>query len=356
MVAQTVVSGGSAIFTATPNTGYQVYQWLMNGAVVLTGGTTYTASDVTVNSTVQVTFQAVATITVSSSPANGGNVSGGGTFAVGSSQTVHATANSGYSFTNWTENGNVESTSASYTFTVSSNSALVANFAVLTPPNITSANIASFTVGQIGTYVVTATGNLAPTFSATGLPGWASLNSVTGELSGTPSSTAASPFSITLTASNGNLPNATQSFTLKVNPAVNFSLWESNNSFAGSSSVIGPTATPEEDGIPNLLKYFYDIDPNGSMSVADRAALPTLGMTTSGGTEYLTLSYRQYASASGIKVNFQTSSDLKTWTTVIPDLSQQTGTDASTGDPIMEMGVIDNGTDKQFIRLNVTQP
>ena len=321
-----------------------------------TGGIAYTASDVTMNSTVQVTFEAVATITVSSAPTNGGNVNGGGTFVVGTSQAVMATANSGYTFTNWTENGNVVSTSASYTFTVSSNSALVANFAALTPPNITSANIGTFAVGQLDAYVVTATGNLAPTFSATGLPGWANLNFVTGVLSGTPTSTAGSPFSITITASNGNSPNATQVFTLKVNPSVNFGLWEDNNNFTGTSTVIGPTATPEHDGMPNLLKYFYDIDPNGPMSGTDRAALPTLGVTTSGGTEYLTLSYRQYASASGITVNVQTSGDLKTWTTVNPpSFSQQIGTDSTTGDPIMEMGVIATGA-TQFIRLNVTQP
>src|SRR5207253_7738854 len=44
------------------------------------------------------------TIAVSASPSAGGTVSGSGTFAAGSSCTVTATANSGYSFANWTEN------------------------------------------------------------------------------------------------------------------------------------------------------------------------------------------------------------------------------------------------------------
>ena len=39
-----------------------------------------------------------------------------------------ATANSGYNFVNWTANGSVVSTSASYTFTLNSNVTLVANF------------------------------------------------------------------------------------------------------------------------------------------------------------------------------------------------------------------------------------
>lgn len=41
---------------------------------------------------------------------------------------VTATANDGYSFVNWTENGTVVSTDASYTFTVTSDRELVANF------------------------------------------------------------------------------------------------------------------------------------------------------------------------------------------------------------------------------------
>ena len=68
------------------------------------------------------------TIAVSASPSADGTVSGGGTFPAGSSQTVTATANSGYSFVNWTASGSVVSTSASYTFTLNGNVTLVANF------------------------------------------------------------------------------------------------------------------------------------------------------------------------------------------------------------------------------------
>ena len=67
-------------------------------------------------------------ITVSANPTNGGTVTGGGTYQQGQSCTVHATANNGFTFTNWTENGNVVSTQANYTFTVTGNRTLVANF------------------------------------------------------------------------------------------------------------------------------------------------------------------------------------------------------------------------------------
>ena len=68
------------------------------------------------------------TISVSANPTQGGTVSGDGTYNQGASCTVTATANSGYNFTNWTENGNVVSSQANYTFTVTSNRNLVANF------------------------------------------------------------------------------------------------------------------------------------------------------------------------------------------------------------------------------------
>lgn len=67
-------------------------------------------------------------ITVSANPSNGGTVSGGGTYNSGQSCTVRATANSGYTFWKWTENGTQVSTDANYTFTVNGSRNLVAVF------------------------------------------------------------------------------------------------------------------------------------------------------------------------------------------------------------------------------------
>lgn len=75
------------------------------------------------------------TIAISASPSAGGTVSGGGTFAAGSSRTVTATANTGYSFANWTENGSMVSSAASYTFTLNGNRTLVANFSIVSSSN-----------------------------------------------------------------------------------------------------------------------------------------------------------------------------------------------------------------------------
>jgi hypothetical protein len=54
---------------------------------------------------------------------------GAGTFAEGGSVTVTATPSGSHSFVNWTQNGKVVSTSASYTFTMpSANVKLTAQF------------------------------------------------------------------------------------------------------------------------------------------------------------------------------------------------------------------------------------
>ncbi len=258
------------------------------------------------------------TVTVSASPSGGCTVAGGGTFVSDSSRTVTATANSGYRFANWTENGSVVSTSANYNFTVNGNSTLVANFSAQSSPIITSANSVAFASGQTSNFRFTATGTPAPTFSATGLPAWANLDATTGVLTTSQPNTTGSPFTIHLTAANGNLPNATQVFILDVEQPQSFNQWEGQAGFftaqqLGNSTISGPTVTFENDAVPNLLKYLYDINPAQPMSATERAALPTASMTTDGVTEYLTLTYRQYALKAGLSVNVQTSTDLKIW-------------------------------------------
>ena len=74
-------------------------------------------------------------------------VSPNGTVAAGTSVTATATANEGYQFVNWTVSGNVVSNANPYTFTVTANTALVANFEALpepdceTPTNVTVSDV-----------------------------------------------------------------------------------------------------------------------------------------------------------------------------------------------------------------------
>jgi hypothetical protein len=127
----TFSSGGSCTVTATANNGYTFANWTENGSVVSSSaGYTFTVGG---NRTLVANFtqnQVNYTVSLSASPSAGGTVSGGGSFASGSSQTVTATANSGYTFANWTEGGLQVSGSSSYTFTLNANRNLVANFSV----------------------------------------------------------------------------------------------------------------------------------------------------------------------------------------------------------------------------------
>ena len=84
-------------------------------------------------------------------------------------------------------------------------------------PTFTSANTTVFTVGAFGTFNVTTSGFPAATFSETGaLPTGVSFNPATGLFSGTPQTGTGSSYPLTITASNGVSPNATQAFTLVV--------------------------------------------------------------------------------------------------------------------------------------------
>ena len=136
--------GQSCTLTATPATGYTFVNWTKNGTQVSTDAS-YTFT-VTAAAAYVAHFQAINyTISVSASPNNGGTVSGGGTYSYGQSCTVHAYANSGYTFTKWTVNGAQFSTNADYTFTVTSNRNLVANF-TYTPQAPTGALDGMFSV------------------------------------------------------------------------------------------------------------------------------------------------------------------------------------------------------------------
>ena len=68
------------------------------------------------------------TITVSASPTEGGTITGGGSYEVGAICTLTATPNEGYTFINWMENGTIVSNDSEYSFVVSGDRELVANF------------------------------------------------------------------------------------------------------------------------------------------------------------------------------------------------------------------------------------
>jgi hypothetical protein len=130
--------GDSVTVSATATSCYQFVNWAEGGTLVSTN-TSYTFT-VSTNRNLTANFALLAyNIATSSAPSGGGTTSGGGSVNCGSDTTVCATPNTCYQFVNWTEGGAVVSTAACYTFTVSTNRNLVANFALLTYNIATSA-------------------------------------------------------------------------------------------------------------------------------------------------------------------------------------------------------------------------
>ena len=68
------------------------------------------------------------TVTANPDPIEGGSIVGAGTYYDAQACSLVATANDGYAFLNWTENGDVVSTSECYSFVVIANRDLVAHF------------------------------------------------------------------------------------------------------------------------------------------------------------------------------------------------------------------------------------
>jgi uncharacterized protein (TIGR02145 family)/uncharacterized repeat protein (TIGR02543 family) len=119
--------GEECTLTATPNTGYDFQKWTKGGTTVSTNASF--TFPVTETATYKAKFKIKSyTIGVSANPINGGSVEGGGTYDHGQSCRVKATPADGYAFTNWTDDGEVASVDADYTFTVTGSRTLVANF------------------------------------------------------------------------------------------------------------------------------------------------------------------------------------------------------------------------------------
>ena len=146
--------GQSCTVTATANNGYSFVNWTEGGNVVSTNASyTFTVNG---NRNLVANFELdvqTYNIRVSANPILAGEVTGGGPYLEGESCTVTATPHNNYNFVNWTENGNVVSNNASYTFTVNANRNLVANFELQSFNIIVSANPAEAgTVSGGGSY------------------------------------------------------------------------------------------------------------------------------------------------------------------------------------------------------------
>jgi hypothetical protein len=167
-------------------------------------------------------------------------------------------------------------TNANQSFTLTVNS----------PPTITSAASATFTVGTAQSFLVTTTGQPAPSLSKTGaLPSGVTFTdngNGTATIGGTPAAGTAGSYPITITASNGFGSDANQSFTLSVNQAPAITSAASTTFTVGSAGSFNVTTT----GVP-------------ASSVSKTGALPTGVTFTDNGNGTATLAGTPAAGTGG---------------------------------------------------------
>jgi fibronectin type 3 domain-containing protein len=141
----------------------------------------------------------------------------------------------------------------------------------------------------------------------------------------------------------GTSPNSSE---VTATPAATLTQWASA-AFGNSTdpAVIGPNANPAGDGIPNLLKYFYGLDP------ATNSGTPPVS-TTPDNSGNLVLTFRLAKNLTGVTYQIQSSPDLLNWTN-----TGVLGTEVSDQGTyyIMQAAVPMNGGTKLYLRVSVTQ-
>jgi hypothetical protein len=131
-------NGATVTLTAAANPGYAFVNWTENGSPV--GSSLSLIFTASADRTLVANFVQTWAIAASANPAAAGLITGAATYTNNASVTLTATANPGYAFVNWTENGSPVGSSLSLTFTASADRTLVANFLPTLQISLTSTN------------------------------------------------------------------------------------------------------------------------------------------------------------------------------------------------------------------------
>jgi hypothetical protein len=164
-------------------------------------------------------------------------------------------------------------------------------------PAITSPAGTTFTIGTPGNFTVTATGSPTPAISESGLlPSGVTFvpnANGTATLSGTPAAGSASSYQITFTAANGVGADASQAFTLTVNPSSSGVPGQPAppSAKAGPGKGVSLTWTPPTNGGSAITGYtlnrYVACDPSTSPFVLNPGnVLSYRDTSTSAGTSY----------------------------------------------------------------------
>jgi hypothetical protein len=214
-------------------------------------------------------------------------------------------------------------------------------------------------VGTPYSHVFTANGAQPITFSlgSGAFPPGLNLSS-DGVLSGTPTSAGTGTFAnITVVASNGNPPDAQQTFSLDV-------VTRAANYLAGFGLVGANAALTFDydlDGIANLLEYALNLNPTAPQ-VNGR---PVVVLKDYTGTKYLSLTFTRSSVATDLTYIVQASSDLTNWSDLAtsiaggamfgPGLVSETGSAPAFTEEVRDTMAYPAGGGR-VLRLKVTSP
>ena len=334
-------SGGGSVseatsrsISATVSSGYTFSTWTSNAGGTISSPTSASTTFLMPSNNVTLTASATVnyyTLTVSKGT-GGSSVSGGGSVAFGSSNSISATAASGYKFKNWTSNNGgtfANANSASTTFTMPAGAVTVtANFE-LNQFSLTT------TVSPSGTGTVTQGGTITVggTKSLTASPSTGYSFSSWSKTSGTLSSTTSNPTTFTMGTSNATVTanftinsytlttavspsgggsvtsggslnyNATKSLTATASTGYTFSSW-SKTAGTLSSTTANPTTFTMGTSAATVTANFTHNQYTLTLSKSPSAG----GTVTGGGTKY-------YNDSVTIKANAATGYTFKNWTT-----------------------------------------
>ncbi|EAZ96655.1 Outer membrane autotransporter barrel [Flavobacteria bacterium BAL38] len=238
----------------------------------------------------------------------------------------------GYTFNGWNTASDGSGTAyvAGNTFSISANTTLFAQWLNTSPPVITSSLTASGNVGSAFTYDIVAT-NLPTSYNATGLPAGLSINTTTGQITGTP--TGAGIFNVTISATNAyGTDTETLVITLTTGPClsqVTFtslpSSWAATNITyaAGEANFASFTGELTTLAISNPSSLTFDLRRTSNTTAKDMiievstttqggtytvVSTYNHGNTTSGGTTACTVDLSAYTSFSTVFVRFRKAS------------------------------------------------
>lgn len=260
--AGTYAAGSEVTLTAIPETGYDFINWTYDGEEVSTNASYTFVVDEPKMFVAHFEIRSCV-VTVAANPDEGGTVEGGGTFIYGQTATLTASANETFNFVNWTINGEPASSETIYSFEVTDNVDVIANFQMTQYEISVTANPENGgTITGNGSYVI----NSEATITATPNEGfvfvnWTENDEVVSE---------ETSYTFTVETSRTFVANFAHNQTISLNQGDNyFSTYIEMDGTAGLDMLkeaLGEDATQIRSQDGNFIQYIKDYGWYGELS------------------------------------------------------------------------------------------